>query len=284
MPETFVPHAYTIETVIDDPSFDRQQFSREFTDFNAIVHRATFDLQNGSDMKELKNKSHYQTQFSADARMVNSALKTAKGRIEAGKELAKTQIKQRAVKIKALREQIFKMKKKATENNYFNATYPRAKRFLESIYQKQCKLNRLVQKNQTAQERLDQGKVKLCYGTRKVFKGLSHPRRHEFKHRKQALYAYQAQRNNQVVYVGAQDETAGNLKAQLTYHMEDDTYSLKVRKGLKYSTPEDKYYVIRHLKIKYQQDRLNQILREHTSPLTIRIIRMRKKNRNRYYL
>ena len=136
------------------------------------------------------------------------------------------------------------------------------------IIAKKAKLNKLKQQLDNLNYQLESGKLKLCFGTKKLFK--------------QDYDRFVEQRDSQMTFVGAREETSRNQLLQLTYNRKNNQFIIQLRKdfgGYKSAKGNDKY-VYGRIYFNHHKNKIISILKNKSSPLFYRII---KKN-GRYYL
>lgn len=224
------------------------------------------------------NKSRYNTylqhKYGIVKRTANSIISDAQGRFNALKELNEYKRKQLERKIAHLEHKIIP---KLVEQRNYNSTMLRTGGFISLVKQrnlrlkivaKKAKLNRLKQKLNNLSYQLESGKLKLCFGTKRLLK--------------QNYNRFIEQRDNQMTFVGAKEEPSCNQNLQLTYNRKDNQFLIQLRKdfgGYKSANSKDKY-AYGKVYCNHHKDHLISILRFKTSPLSYKII---KKN-NRYYL
>lgn len=111
---------------------------------------------------------------------------------------------------------------------------------------------------------LKTGNIKCCFGTKQFLK--------------EDIKKFKQQRDKQMLFVGGKGESACNLQFQLRYMKRKNQFEIKVRKD--FSQDENDKYVYGQCYFNYRKKELINILRTHSSPITYRIIRKKK----RYYL
>lgn len=136
------------------------------------------------------------------------------------------------------------------------------------IVAKKAKLNKLKQKLNNLSHQLETGKLKLCFGTKRLLK--------------QDYKKFIEQRDSQMTFVGEKEKTSCNQILQLTYNKKNNQFDIRLRKdfgGYKSAQNDDKY-ACGKVYFNHHKDKIISILKNKNSPLSYRII---KKN-NRYYL
>lgn len=136
------------------------------------------------------------------------------------------------------------------------------------IVAKKNKLNRLKQKLINLNYQLESGRLKLCFGTKRLLK--------------QNYDKFIEQRDSRMGFIGAKEETCCNHNFQLRYNRKDNQFSIKMRRdfgGYKSVNIKDKF-IYGKVYFNHHKNKIISILKNKDSPLFYRII---KKN-NRYYL
>ena len=224
------------------------------------------------------NKSKYNTylqhKYGIVSRTANSIISDAQGRFNALKELKEYERKQLERKIKLLESIVIP---KLVDKRKQNSTKLQDGVFVSLVQQrnlrlrvvaKKAKLNRLKQKLDALKYQLETGRLKLCFGTKRLLK--------------QNYKKFIEQRDSQMTFVGAREETACNQVLQLTYNRRSNQFLIRLRKdfgGYKSAKGDDRYA---YGKVYFNQHKgqLVSILRHKGSPLSYRIV----KRKDRYYL
>ena len=139
---------------------------------------------------------------------------------------------------------------------------------LLSIVAKRAKLNRLKQKLSVLRYQLETGRLKFCFGTKRLLK--------------QDYKKFTERRDSQMTFVGAKNEASCNQVLQLTYSRRSNQFLIRLRKdfgGYKSAKGEDRY-AYGKVYFNHHKAQIVSILRSKASPLSYRIA---KKN-GRYYL
>lgn len=138
----------------------------------------------------------------------------------------------------------------------------------KKIVAKKAKLNRLKQKLSNLEYQLASGKLKLCFGTKRLLK--------------RSYKKFIEQRDGQMSFVGSKTETSGNQLLQLVYNRRNNQFLIRLRKDFgdyKGAKGIDKY-IYGKVYFNHYKGSIVSILRKGDSPLSYKIIR----RGNRYYL
>ena len=115
---------------------------------------------------------------------------------------------------------------------------------------------------------LKTGKLKLCFGTKRLLK--------------QDHDKFIEQRDSQMTFIGAREEKSCNQVLQLTYNRRSNQFLIRLRKdfgGYKSAKGEDRY-VYGKVYFNHHKGQIVSILRSKASPLSYKIV----KRNGRYYL
>ena len=223
------------------------------------------------------NKSRYNTylqnEYGIVSRTANSIIYDAQGRFNALKELKEYEQKQLERKIKHLEDVVIP---KLVEQRKQNSVKLQGGVFVSQVQQrnlrlrvvaKRSRLNRLKQKLKTLEYQLKSGRLKLCFGTQRLLRQ---------DHRK-----FIEQRDSQMTFIGAKEETACNHNLQLTYNRRSNQFLIRLRKdfgGYKSAKGDDRY-AYGKVYFNHHKAQIVSILRSKNSPLSYRIV----KRNGRYY-
>lgn len=237
--------------------------------------RETFHLiKNAEEFDKSSYNTHLQNKYGITKRTANSIISDAQGRLNALKELKVFEKKQLEQKIEHLETEVLpKLILKRDDCIAQLKTNPkgspvRLRNIRRKIVSKKNKLNRLKQKLDNVTYQIESGRLKLCFGTKRLLK-------RNYKR-------FVEQRDSQMSFVGSKSEPAQNQMLQLSYNSKNNQFDIKLRKdfdGYKNASKEDKY-VYGRVYFRHHKSELVSILRQGYSPLSYKII----KKRNRFYL
>lgn len=240
----------------------------------AKAMRETFYAIKHGSFNKSKYNTYLQHKYGIVKRTANSIILDAQGRFNVLKGLKEYEKRQLEQKIAYLENTIIP---KLVEQRNRNSTMLRAGLSISLVKQrnlrlkivaKKAKLNKLKQKLNNLIYQLETGKLKLCFGTKRLLK----------KNYKKFI----EQRDSQMTFVGGREETTCNQNLQLTYNRKNNLFDVKLRKdfgGYKPAKGDDKY-AYGKVYFNCHKDRIISILKNKNSPLSYKII---KKN-ERYYL
>jgi len=208
--------------------FSRHTYAKAVRETFYIIKHDKFD--------KSKYNAYLQNKYGVVSRTANSIIFDAQGCFNLFKELKRYEVNQLKRKINHLEEQVIpKLVKKRGSNSkllqdgmFIPLTKQRNLRL--KIVAKKNKLNRLKQKLSNLNYQLDSGRLKLCFGTKKLLK--------------QNYDKFVEQRDSQMTFIGAREETCCNQLLQLTYNKKNNQFMIQLRKdfgGYKSAKGNDKY-------------------------------------------
>ena len=237
--------------------------------------RETFHLiKNADEFDKSSYNTHLQNKYGITKRTANSIISDAQGRLNALRELKVTEKAQIEQKIEHLEKKVLpKLIQKRDDCIAQLKVNPkgspvRLRNIRRKIVAKKNKLNRLKQKLDNVTYQIESGRLKLCFGTKRLLK-------RDYKR-------FVAQRDSQMSFVGSKSEPAQNQMLQLSYNPKNNQFDIQLRKdfdGYKNANKDDKY-VYGRVYFRHHKSKLISILRQGYSPLSYKII----KKRNRFYL
>ena len=242
-------------------------------DYGKALREAFYAVRRGG-LNKSKYNTYLQNRYRISSRTANSIISDAQGRFNAIKELKRYERKQLERKIKHLESIVIP---KLVEKRNQNSTKLQDGVFVSLVQQrnlrlrvvsKKAKLNRLKQKLNVLRYQLETGKLKLCFGTKRLLK-----QDHE---------KFIEHRDSQMTFLGARDEKSCNQILQLTYNRRSNQFLIRLRKdfrGYKSAKGEDRY-AYGKVYFNHHKEQIVSILRSKGSPLSYKIV----KRNGRYYL
>ena len=242
-------------------------------DYGKVLRDAFYAVRRGG-LNKSKYNTYLQHKYGISRRTASSIVFDAQGRFNAFKELKEYERKQLERKIKHLEDTVIP---KLVEKRKQNSTKLRDGVYVLLVQQrnlrlrvvsKKAKLNRLKQKLKVLEYQLKSGRLKFCFGTKRLLK--------------QDHDKFIEHRDSQMSFVGAKEETACNQNLQLTYNRRSNQFLVQLRKdfgGYKSVKGEDRY-AYGKVYFNHHKGQLVSILRSKASPLSYKIV----KRNGRYYL
>lgn len=244
------------------------------SEYAKAVRKTFYTLKNSEGFNESSFNTYLQCSYGITRRTAKSIISDAQGRINALKELKQYEAKQLEHKISYLKTYLIpKLVEKRNNNSAMlrdglSISLVKQRNLRLKIVAKKNKLNRLKQKLVNLNYQLESGRLKLCFGTKRLLK--------------QNYDKFVEQRDSQMGFIGAKEETCCNHNFQLRYNRKDNQFSIKMRRdfgGYKSVNIKDKF-IYGKVYFNHHKNRIISILQNKNSPLFYRII---KKN-ERYYL
>ena len=242
-------------------------------EYGKALREAFYAIKRGG-IDKSKYNTYLQQKYRITKRTASSIIYDAQGRFNALKELKEYERRQLERKIKHLEDTVIpklvekrKQKSARLQDGAFVSLIQQRNLRLR-VVAKKSKLNRLKQKLKVIEYQLKSGRLKLCFGTKRLLK--------------QDHDKFVEQRDSQMSFVGAKEETACNHNLQLTYNRRSNQFLIRLRKdfGGSKSAKGDDRYAYGKVYFNHHKAQIVTILRSKASPLSYRII---KKNA-RYYL
>ena len=195
------------------------------------IERTLFaDIQSGKDASCLK--SEYLKRFEITARQFNALRAQLEGKIASIKEVCKDRIDDLTQNIELLEKKIPKIANEQTR------------------HQKKRRLLLLENKRQALQDDEASGKVRLCFGSRKLFRAQFYLEENGYNSHAEWKDDWHSSRDNQIFLLGSKDETSGNQSCTARIQ-EDNSLTLRLRLPNKMSSQFGKYIEIPNVKFKY---------------------------------
>ena len=238
----------------------------------ARAMRETFYTIKHEDLNKSQYNTYLQNKYSILKRTAGSIISDAQGRYNALKELKVYEQTQLEGKIIHLETEVIPKLVELRDNNSDKLRTGRTVSLIKQrnlrrkIIAKKAKLNRMKQKLDHLNYQIESGRLKLCFGTKKLLQ--------------QDYELFIAQRDSQISFVGAKEEKACNNMLQLEYNRKNNQFRVRLRKDFGgYKSASDKY-AYGKVYFNHHKKHLISILRSKSSPLSYKII----KRNGRYYL
>ena len=185
-------------------------------------------------------KSSYLKKFNITARQFNSCRIKLQGKVLSYKVLLKESIIELESRIKKLKKHIKKIK------DPFKA------------HQKKRRLFQLEQKLKQKKQDLEENKLRICFGTKKLFKKQFHLEENGFSSHAKWKALWKEKRNDSFFIVGSKDETAGNQTCKFIKNKDD--FSIYLRLPNDFS---EKTLIIERVTFGYGQEEIKRALLEN---------------------
>jgi IS605 OrfB family transposase len=209
------------------------------------VERSLFaDLISGKEVSDLK--PIYCRRFQITARQFNACRVNVEGLIDSRKQLQVQQIETLKEKIKSLEKSIARLTGKT--------------KYEQRLFFKKRRLNKLRAKLKRVEADREQGTVRVCFGTKKLFRSQFHLEKTGFQSFEQWKKEWAQARSKAFFCLGAKDETSGNQTCTASIQ-EDEKLTIRIRlpDGI---VSHEKYLTIPNLYFKYGHKEIIASLKE----------------------
>ena len=237
--------------------------------YSAMKRHALHVIRNNPEIKENVLNRYLQDRYGVTTRTANSCIKEMKGIVNCAIALLSLNIEKIENRINDKKKNLEAKRRQLAKIYSGRKTNTKKLRKLKfQIYNICNSINRLEQKKETFQNRIDRKKPNICLGTKKLLR--------------QYRNKFTAQRDSQISYVGRKEEKSGNSMFQFSYNKQRNCFSFKIRKdfGKWKNDRSSERYVEGRCHFKYMSKELRKVLEDKSSPVTVSVIR---KN-DRYYL
>ena len=204
--------------------------------FNQVERKLFADIASGKNSKDLK--SSYLQSFQITARQYNAIRTQIEGKIASSKEKTSEAIASLSQAIAALRQKI----KKRKQSKF-------------SLHQKKRRLLRLEARLQRLKEDHKKGKIRICFGSKKLFREQFHLEENNYRSHTEWKKDWENARNSEFFVLGSKDETAGNQSCTATI-CEDGKITLRLRLPNALSQKHGKYLILPKIKFKYGHENI----------------------------
>ena len=238
------------------------------------VRETFYTLRTSENFNKSNFNTYLQGSYGITKRTASAIILDAQGCFNSLKELKLYEVQQLRYKISYLEERVIpKLVEKRNNNSRLlqdgmSVSLIKQRNLRLKIVAKKNKLNRLKQKLVNLNHQLNSGRLKLCFGTKKLLK--------------QSYDKFVEQRDSQMTFVGSKGETCCNQLLQLTYNQKNNQFMIKLRKDFgeyKLAKGNDRY-IYGKVYFNHHKNKIISILKNKDSPLSYKIV---KKN-GRYYL
>ena len=246
-----------------------EYFENTVFKYNAMKRHTLHVIRNNPEIKENVLNRYLQDKYLVTTRTANSCIKEVRGIVSSALALLSLNIEKIENRIKNKKQNLETKRKQLSKIHSGRKTNTKKLRKLKfQIYNICNSINRLEQKKETFQERINKKKPNVCLGTKKLLR--------------QDRDKFIARRDSQISYVGRKEEKSGNSMFQFSYNKQRNCFDFKIRKdfGKWKSDRSSQRYVEGRCHFKYMSKELRKVLEDISSPVTVSIIR---KN-GRYYL
>ncbi len=275
---------FTIETRLRVEEIPQFYFEQDM-EKQSRLFRIVWKLIQEKKYTQSKLNTYLQKTYQIDKRTANTLIQSAKGRLQALKELKaleKETIQTKCMvfekEIEELGKKLDELKEKVMQNRVTEKQLERYRQWKQQIWQKKQKYNRMVQKKEQYERQEKEGNYPICWGGKQLFRAQYYLEENGFRSHAGWYHAYQRKRDGQINFIGSAEEPMGNQNCQLRYNRETDSFSLRIRKDLEYMEDEkDKFFYIEGLQFYHHREVLIETIEKRETPFTFRLLRRGKK-------
>ena len=257
--QTFIPNFCMLDTRLEF-----YEFCKDMGELYGKVKRSFFrEYINGRKEKDIKKD--FLVRLGITARQFNSVAHDVKGDIQSKKKLLKQEIEDKKNAIKQVEKSIKTKQAKIKKLKKRGNCQKQIKEIEFVIHQKKRKLNRLKDRLSQLKQDLKDGRIRICFGSKKLFNKQFNLKENGYESHEQWKEDWQQARSNQFFFMGSKDESGGNQ----TCKFGNNHLYIRVPDCLreKYGS----YIVIPHVSIPYGHAEL-EIARENGKALSHRFI------------
>lgn len=161
-------------------------------------------------------KKHYIRHHGLTARQYNSLSCEVKGLVKSAEELRKVDIRETKSRKQSQKKSIANLKKKLQELvKDKKKEVIQKRREKKSLHQRIHEKKRKLYRTQLRLDKLQQKRVSICLGGKKLFKAQFNLKENGYKDHQEWLTAWRNKRCNRIFYIGSKDEKFGNQNCQL---------------------------------------------------------------------
>lgn len=231
---------------------DQESLFSEYAELYGKVERKLFAAgQTGESFDKLKNV--YLKKYGITARQFNAISRNLKGKIQSIAELQGMNIKNLEARIETATKKIAKMRNKGKK------------------HQKNRRLTILNQKLSALKKDKAENKVRLCFGSRKLFNKQFYLQSNGYTSHEEWLTDWQRARNSQFYVIGSKDETGGCQGCVATVEP-DGSLTMRLRLPDALRGKASKHTVIRNVRFAYGHNHIIEALTAKQS-LSYRFVR-----------
>jgi IS605 OrfB family transposase len=214
-----------------------QILSEYATLMSTVERKICAALASGKKSNQLKNP--FLRKYEITARQFNSCRVSVEGKIASVKSLQPALIHSLTDRINQLEVKIERYSKRPSRH------------FV--VHQKKRRLIQLKNKLFRMKRDHESGKVKLCFGGKKLFHAQYHLAENGYENHDEWKRNWQSSRNREFFLLGSKDETAGNQSCTATVNT-NGTLNLRIRLPYALKDKYGKYFEIRDLSFRYGRD------------------------------
>ena len=227
---------------------EQESTLKAYAELTGHVERLLFaDMRRGKKVNELK--SLYIKRFKITARHFNSIRMQLEGKIDSIKKLRPLHMRALEDRIKSLDAKIQKLEGKKSK--------------AKELHQKKRRAFNLKKKHDRLQADEASGKVRLCFGSNRLFRAQFHLQENHYSSFEQWQQEWRKARSCSFFLVGSKDEASGNQSCTATV-AEDGSITLRLRLPDALKRGDAKYLLLPGLRFAYGHDVIVATIQQHT--------------------
>ena len=165
-----------------------------------------------------------------------------------------------------MKTKINELKESVTNNEATKSELSDYRYYKNQLFILQRILNKLNMKHKNLEYIIDNEIYKVCFGSKSLFNKQDRLELNNFNSHEGWYNKFVKERDKNIYYLGANNESFGNQTFQMQYIEDSDDFTLKVRKDHPFCTKGDKYIVVPHIDFPYRKEQLRDLLQSYTLP------------------
>jgi IS605 OrfB family transposase len=243
---------FTYQTRIK-PDSNGEMILEKFGELFGKVERKLFaKVSSGLHPNQLKNS--FLKEYQITARQFNAIRVQLMGKIDSAKELL-------SLRISSLKETIDSLKRKISKLT--------GKKKSSTLHQKKRRLHRLESKRDKLEEDRKQGKIRLCFGSKKLFRAQFSLKENGYTTHQEWKKEWESSREGSFFILGSKDETAGNQSCVATVD-KDQTLTLRVRLPRLFEEKWGKYLIFKNVHFNHGHENILEALKNTRQAISYR--------------
>ena len=242
-----ISKTFTIETRLNQRN--NAEIIEYVKEYNALYGKmlrfAWHRYNNGGtfNMKKSEFNTVLQKTFGVNKRLANSVISEVEGLYKALYQLKwheygqlQGKISKKRKKVKKLSKKVFAISEKTKGKNFSDSLLQYYQKLKTDIFYEHRRLNRLVQKQNNLLREIQSKKLRLCFGTKKLFYAQFHLKENNMTSHKIWLERFRQARDNRSLYIGSKDESRCNQLLQLSPMVnagKGNSFTIQLRKNTK---------------------------------------------------
>ena len=272
--------AFTIETRLNQKdNAEIIEYAKEYSVLYGKMIRFTWHrIKNGGQLPIKKSDFNtlLQKTFGVNKRVANSVIYEIVGIYKSLYQLKwaeffqlKAKIAKKHKKYEKLQQKVYVLKEKAKSNSLSANQLSYYRKIKADLFHAKQKINRMNRSLKNRLAVLNNRKLEICFGSKKLFLAQYHLAENHMTSHKIWYEAFCKRRDNRALYIGSKDEHRGNQLIQLVPMVnvgKGNSYAIQIRKNTK-----ERKYVRGSCNFKYMGGRLAKLLVDKAHGISYRI-------------